>query len=61
MKIILLSILVILTSSKTNIIDHYDCSGKEELVSRIFISCVEASREKECPQTKLRLLLKIQL
>lgn len=53
MKIILVAgSLLFLISCKTNIVDHYDCQGKEELLSKTFTQCVEASHQKECDKTE---------
>lgn len=59
MKIILLSSMVLfLTSCKTNIIDHYDCAGKEELLTKTFTSCIESSNLKKCSEKETKTIEK---
>lgn len=40
----LITMLLSITACKTSIIDHYDCSGKEELVSKTYVQCIEAEK-----------------
>lgn len=39
-------IATLLTSCKTNIVDHYDCEEKSEMVSKVLIECIKASKEE---------------
>lgn len=52
--LLLISITFLLTSCKTNIVDRYDCAGKEQLLADTLVKCIKESKEEPSTQPSIK-------
>ena len=53
-KIFILLSCLFISSCQTNIIESYDCTGKEELVSKTYVDCIAADKELPSEQSSMK-------